>query len=364
MKKTILAATILTFATAASAEMQLSGFASVVGGKVISGTGVEDFGLGPTFLANYPTVGVYEKDLTFKPDSKFGLQFSADLMDGLSATAQLVGRGADDFNAELEWAYLSYTLNDHWTVQAGKKRLPLYYYSDFFDVSYAYLWIRPPADNYTWQIFNYTGVNAQFNYQVGEWSVGGNLYTGREDDPNNKLLSEFFFGEETREIWKDIMGAVLTLNRDWLDLRFTYMTYTNERYRSGERVTWNGKDYRDGKFMGFSANIDYNDWIILSELNRLNLSGEGNFDTYMVSLGYRIDAFTPYISYADFDSDGEKHNTTSVGFRWDFHPSAAFKLQYDEVQDDGYGYLPDGSVNNMMVAGDSKAITFGIDLVF
>ncbi len=357
MKKTLLAAalTVTTLCNFAQAEVKISGFASVVGGKVLSGTGVPEFGLEPTFLANYPIVGYYDEDWSFKPDSKYGLQISADLLDGLTATAQLVGRGADSFNAEFEWAYLSYALNDHWTLQAGKKRLPLYYYSDFFDVSYAYLWIRPAADNYTWQIINYNGVNAQFNYQLSDWTVSGNIYTGREDDSENKLLSEFFGNEPVREIWKNIIGGVLSLNRDWLDLRFTYMTYQNERYRNGEPVTWEGDDSRRGKFMGMSANVDYNNWVLLTEFNRLTLDG-GDFDTYLLSGGYRIGAWTPFVSYADFDSEGEKHNTTSIGARWDFHSSAAFKIQYDDVSDDG--------INGGQVAGDSKAITFGIDLVF
>lgn len=366
MNKSMVVLSVLAALAAgtAKAEVNVTGFASVYGGKVLSGTGVADFGLGPTFLATYPTVGVYEDSWSFKPDSKYGLQFSADLGEGLTATAQMVGRGADDYNAELEWAYLSYQLNDHWTIQAGKKRLPLYYYSDFFDVGYAYLWARPPADNYTWQIFNYTGVNAQFNYQVGEWALGGNIYTGREDDPSNKLLSEFFGNKPVREIWKDIIGGVVTVNREWLDLRFTYMRYTNERYRDGVRVNWNGKDTRDGTFKGVAANIDYNNWLLLTEFNKLTLD-EGDFDTYMVSTGYRINNVTPYLSYADFYAkDGEMHNTTSVGVRWDFHSSAAFKVQYDKVEDNGYHVLSDGSVNNVMVAGDSKSITFGVDLVF
>ncbi|MCH8538849.1 MAG: OprO/OprP family phosphate-selective porin, partial [Alkalimonas sp.] len=213
------AATCLILSSAADANVDVSGYASVIGGRVLSGSGVEIFDLPPTFLANYPLVGVYEKEWNFKPDTKFGLQFRANLMDGLSATAQVVARGADDFDASFEWAYLSYELNDHWTLQAGKKRLPLYYYSDFFDVGYAYLWVRPPADNYTWQIFNYTGVNAQFNYFVGDWDISGNIYTGREDDSENKLLSQFFGSNPIREIWKDIIGGVVNFNRDWLDIR-------------------------------------------------------------------------------------------------------------------------------------------------
>lgn len=362
MRKTMcrsLGGILLLVPLTALAEVNISGFATIAGGRVLSGSGVDEFGLPPTFLANYPQVGAYEEEWSFKPDSRFGLQISADLAEGLTVTGQLVARGADDFDASFEWAYLSYQINDSWTLQAGKKRLPLYYYSDFFDVGYAYLWLRPPADNYTWQIFNYTGINALFNTRIGDWDVSGNLYTGREDDRNNKLLSEFFFGEPVREIWKDIVGGVVSFNRDWLDIRLTYMTYVNQRYRTSNGVEvpelWDGSNERRGKFAGISVNIDYNNIVLLTELNQLDLDGD-KFDTYMVSLGYRINSFTPYISYADFDSDGEVHSTTSVGFRYDFHSSAAFKLQYDDVQDDGY--------DGLMVAGDSRSITFGVDLVF
>ena len=65
-----------------------------------------------------------------------------DLGEGLSVTGQIVARGVNDFDANFEWAYISYEINDNWTVQAGKKRLPLFYYSDFFDVGYAYVWMR------------------------------------------------------------------------------------------------------------------------------------------------------------------------------------------------------------------------------
>jgi hypothetical protein len=347
----------LLLSGAVLAEVNVSGFASVVGGRVLEGSGVEEFDLGPTFLADYPLVGAYEEEISFKPDTLFGLQFSADLLEGLSATAQIVARGADDFSASFEWAYLSYELNDHWTLQAGKKRLPLYYYSDFFDVGYAYPWIRPPADNYTWQIFNYTGASAGYNYLVGDWTLSGQLYFGSEDSEPNKLLSEFFFLENTREIWKDIAGIVVQLNKDWLDIRLTHMRYTNERFIGGIQQEWDGDTERTGKFYGLSVNIDYENVVLLTELNRLSLQGT-DLDTYMISLGYRFDSLMPYVSYADFDDGegGEVHNTSSVGLRWDFHPSAAFKIQYDEVEDNGGPGLK--------VAGDSKSISLGVDLVF
>ncbi|NRD74979.1 porin [Shewanella sp. VB17] len=358
-QKIMLGLSSLLLTTSALAEINISGFASVVGGQVLEGSGIAEYGLDPTFLADYPSVGAYNEDkISFNPDTLLGLQFSADLLDGLSATMQLVARGVDNFEADFEWAYLSYNMSESWTIQAGKKRLPLYYYSDFFDVGYAYPWIRPPADNYTWQISNYTGISALYNYQLGDWSMSGQFYYGEEDSEPNKLLSEFFFGEKTREIWKDIAGIVLQFNRDWLDIRATHMQYGNERYRSDVQVIWNdGTNTRKGKFYGLSVNIEYDNVIILTELNRLTIEGTDN-DTYLVTFGYRFDDLMPYVSYSDFDDGegGEVHNTSSLGIRWDFHPSAALKIQYDDIEDNGG---PD-----LKVAGDSTSLTVGIDVVF
>ncbi|WMN62173.1 porin (plasmid) [Pseudoalteromonas xiamenensis] len=341
----------------AHADVNISGFASVNAGKVLNGTGVPQYGVEPTFLADYPIVSAYTEDFSFKPESLIGLQVSAELGEGLSVTGQVVARGADDYNAEFEWAYISYELNDSWTVQAGKKRLPLFYYSDFYDVGYAYVWMRPPADNYTWQIFNYEGINFLYNGSIGDWSMTANIYAGKEDDPNNKLLSDFFFQKPTREIWEDIFGGVATFSKDWLEIRVTHMQYTNRRFIDGEPSMWDGKDSRDGKFYGLAANADFGNFFILSEFNRLDLGG--NLDTYMLSAGYRFGNVTPYVMFSDFSQDGdgdtEKHNTKAVGVRWDFHPSAAFKMQYDKVEDESF---------DLAVAGDSEAITFGVDVVF
>lgn len=346
----------------ATAEINFTGFASFNAAKVLSGTGVPHYGIDePTFLADYPIVSTYNEEWDFKPESLFGLQASADLYDGLTATAQIIGRGAYDFKPEFEWAYLSYEINESWTIQAGKKRLPLFYYSDFYDVGYAYVWMRAPADNYTWQIFNYNGANILYTGEIGDWSISANVYAGTEDDKENRLLGDFFFAAEVREIWKDIIGGVFSLSYEWFEARLTHMQYTNERFVDGDVVYWGGEDSRDGAFSGAAFNFDFENWFILTELSRLDLEFDGNLDTQMITAGYRFNDFTPFIAYSSMEqkgdgiTDGENHNTTSVGLRWDFHSSAAFKVQYDKVEDNSYDFA---------VAGDSDSLSFGIDLVF
>ena len=354
--KMICAATLLS-SSAMAADLDITGFASITAGKVLSGDGVPHYGVEPTFLADYPMVSAYTEEWSFEQESLFGLQFKANLGEGLSATAQLVSRGANDWDSELEWAYVSYNINENWTFQAGKKRLPLFYYSDFYDVGYAYTWIRPPADLYTWQIFNYTGANVLYSTELNEdWSLDANVYMGKEDDKENKLLGEFFFGAETQEIWKDIVGGVVNVSNDWLEFRLTHMQYTNERFIDGEQQTWDGKTERTGKFYGLAANVNIDNWFLLTEMNRLDLGS--NLDSYMVSSGYTFDTITPYVGYSQLEEDaedGENHNTTFAGLRWDFHNSAALKVQYDKVEDNSH---------ELAVAGDAEAISVSIDLVF
>ncbi|QBG36205.1 porin [Litorilituus sediminis] len=368
MKLTNLAKTSLAslclISTCSLAEVNISGFSSINVGKVLSGTGVEHYGIEPTFLADYPNVSAYNEEWDFEPESLFGIQFDADLMDGLSATAQIVARGTEEWKPEFEWAYISYELNENWTLQAGKKRLPLFYYSDFYDVGYAYVWMRPSADNYTWQIFNYTGMNVLYSTDIGDWSLAANLYGGKEDDKDNKLLGDYFSGGvETREIWKDILGGVVNISKDWFEARFTAMQYTNERYVDGERKYWGEDDYRDGTFYGAAFNFDFENLFVLTELSHLAIDEYSfertlKFDSRMITVGYRIQEFTPFVAYSEFEQegeDGENHNTQSVGLRWDFHSSAAFKVQYDKVEDNSYW---------LAVAGDSESLTFGVDLIF
>ena len=77
--------------TTTFAEVRINGFASIVGGKTMD---------------DDTTLYGYDNDLSFKNESVFALQLSADLQDKLSATAQIVARGETDFNTEFEWAYL------------------------------------------------------------------------------------------------------------------------------------------------------------------------------------------------------------------------------------------------------------------
>jgi len=84
--------------------------------------------------------GVYENnDWSFGAESSLGLQGNFTVDDKLSATLQVVARGGNSYRADVDWAYLSYELTPKLLLQAGHKRLPIYYYSDFMYVGYSYV---------------------------------------------------------------------------------------------------------------------------------------------------------------------------------------------------------------------------------
>lgn len=332
------------------AEIKLNGFGSLVAGHVTEGS---------EFLADYPKTGIYDDDWSFSPDSTLGLQFSSYFMnvDELSLIAQVVVHGASDSDSSVDWLYLNYHINSELSVQLGRKRLPLYYYSDYFDVGYAYYWIRPPADLYTWQIINYNGISLLYEVSLADWDASINLYYGKEDSEDNELLG-LLFGVTVDESWEDMVGVVGTLANEWVDLRLSYMQGMVSREINGVSVI---SDIEQ-QFIGLSANLTLNELQVLSEYNNyVRPDNDVNIDSYMLSLGYQIGAFTPHITRSAFEQEinaagnDEKHRTTTLGVRWDFNTNMAFKIQHDRVVDEGI-IVP--------IKGDSKSISLGLDFVF
>ncbi len=344
----IIATLMLLHSQTVSAEINISGYASVVAGKVLTGN---------QFLADYPKAGVYDTDWSFSPDTSVGIQLSADVNQQISFITQLTSNGATDFEAEADWAYLNYQISAEYSVQFGRKRLPLYYYSDFFDLGYAYYWIRPPSDNYTWQISNYNGVSLLYETQLAEWDSSFNIYVGREDSENNELLS-LLFAAPTDETWKNMLGFVGEFSKHQYELRMTYLVAQLDRNINDIQVANETRQ----QFAGLSLNFYGEQLVILSEFNRYKRSAdEISVRTSMLSAGYHINDFTPHITRSTFKQSvnaaggDENHTTNSIGLRWDIEKNTALKIQYDKVEDKGI---------NIPILGDSSAISIGMDIVF
>jgi predicted porin len=388
-------------ASTQAAELRVNGFASIVGGKTISDESLTN-GNNSTYLVvpgfaidGFPAANdsaSYDDDISFKPETNMGLQLSADLGDGLSIVAQLTAQGANDFDAEAEWLYVSYDINSQLNIKGGRQRIPFYMYSDYLDVGYAYHWIRPPVDVYGTAFSSYEGVSATYSGNMGNWDTSLLGYYGATDTDTGT------FGDVVLD---NLWGVVLSGSIDWLQLRVSFHQADVE----GDDVTaLPTQPYADGEdesawFASLGAMANFGNFFIGAEFTRTSFdeilatavsasvdglggieTGIDQTDTWMITTGYRMGDWTPHLSFStntgdykadDLNGDGttaagslageeDSRETWILGLRYDFHPSAALKVEYTDRSDES----DTAFTNAFGKRREVSSIAIGVDLIF
>lgn len=384
---------LMTMSLGASAAadddgLKINGFASLVGGKTFNSDGNTN-----RFQADVPNAGSYDDKLNFKPDSIMGLQFSKQLTKEISITTQLTAAGQTDFDAEIGWAYLKYEFSPTQYLLAGQQRLPLFFYSDYIDVGYAYHWIRPPTEATGAIMNNFTGVLFSQSTRLGNWDTTASVYAGAADED----LAQF--GPTSAD---DIYGLVLASSNDWLQLRATYSVQDiglnsddpmQQSYSYG--VLQDDENPIDLSFWGVASHATIGDGFLAFEYTSTDFGsrplgldiaiGTTKSIGWYLTGGWTFGDFTPHITYHVLESptskdlgpvlqgffslpsdpfNGEDQNAGStavtVGLRWDIAPGTAFKMEYtDRDEDYDPAYLG--------VFGDGKTVSvfsLGLDMVF
>ncbi len=188
--------------TAVFAEIDFKGFGSVVGGKAV------EVKPGEQVLG-------YTDTWTFKRDSLMSLQMNADMGDGLGGTLQFMSRGSESFELGLEWAYLSYDINDSLSLNAGRMRTPFYRYSDFTEVRYSYNWVTPPARVYAFDFPGFDGLSLLYSNSLGSVDSTVQVIAG--------TLDGIARGERTQLYFEDMVGINWTGTWEWLTARAGYL---------------------------------------------------------------------------------------------------------------------------------------------
>lgn len=191
----MLAALASTPAVYADDDVQFAGFASFVYAKTISDREEGD-------LDSISAEGS-ERDF-----NKFGLRMDKDLQDGLSFTSQLIAKGSDDYDPEIDWMFATIELNPSLSLGIGKMRLPLFQYSDFLDVGYAYQWIEPPAAVYSGGFDALDGMKLSYLSDLGDWSSEVQVWLGNIE-------------EDVLQI-DDSYGVAWQVDGEWISLRAVY----------------------------------------------------------------------------------------------------------------------------------------------
>ena len=160
---------------------------------------------------------VFNDTLSFNQDTRAGLQFNFVVDEKISAILQFTSRGSvNNFEPDLSWANVSYSITPDFTIRGGRFYLPIYLVSDYLDVGLALPWIRPPVEVYsTINLRNITGVDLLYAVQIGDWVWRTQPFLG---------VAEFERGDFTSE-FQNIYGFNSSLNGESLALRVAYMEY-------------------------------------------------------------------------------------------------------------------------------------------
>jgi len=345
-----------------------SGFAQLTAAKVLSGSNnTYAQWQCPCTIQNWEYVGVYEKWRGWQADqeSLIGLQGTLKFNDRFSATAQVLSRpNNDNYKPSIDWAYVSYNLNDSWTLQAGRKRIPLYYYSDFLYIGTAYPWVRPAPDVYGWPIYAYDGANVAYSGSVfGGWTLDANIWAGSFDFKNSPYDTQIYYGGvPTQERWRDIVGAYATLSNGEWSGRVMVMNFKNDQitHNLDGSLTTNLDGYNT-TIMGLSLNYDgRNNVIVRSELNQFKQSVSGSkYDYYLLGVGYKLSDWTAMYTISHYKATSnapyvEGRKTQSVALRYDLNKNWALKAQYDDSKDE----------TNQPFFGNSKLLSFSVQTSF
>jgi len=348
-------------------------------------------------------------------DSRLGVQLEYRLGQNVDLVGQFVAR--DHFKADAdsatELAYAAFHPVPQLDVRIGRINYDAFLMSDHRNVGYAYTWVRPPAEFYSWiPIFSVNGGDIAYTFpgddvrwrikaQAGSARLSIPIGDGYEFRARNLLglsltrgtatwqlkaaYSQFTVGSEVPAFAQLHQGldtvaaaAIAGVSDEAADLR-------HELTFKGARITYAtlGGRYDDGT------------WLAQAEIGHTSSTSDVVPHGRMAyaSIGRRFGNWTPYVGYG-ISRPGNKRrtaandwgglnttlrdpalfvvNTTridqdtlSLGTRWDFHRQAALKLQWDrtQIRPSGYGlWWRDLSINDRHSRVDLISLT--LDFTF
>ena len=305
-------------------------------------------------------------------DTRLGLQLMGDFSPNVSGVVQLISeyQADDSYYPTIEWANLKYAFTRDVYIRAGRIALPTFLNSDHRKVGYSYPWIHPPLELYKQlQNTNSDGIDGMYRFEIGD-AVNSVRFVafGRSkiDRPTSRSIS--------RDMW----GLFDTIENGPLTLHAGYQ----ERYSANKTLaTGITGTYSRNSDLSVGASYDPGSWFVMSEWIQRKSSYKSS--ARYVSAGYRIDKFTPYVTYSQnspgslYSSDGppsstnirlaaRSQSTVSIGTRWDFMRHTDFKVQYDQVRlsDESNGYLGNVPSGVTLYGQKFHVISAVLDFIF
>ena len=265
-------------------------------------------------------------------DTRIAGHMAAQFSPKVSGILQVVAEytAENSYKPEIEWANVKYAFTPDSYIRFGRIAVPTFLNSDNRDVGYTYVWIHPPIELYRQLAITHSdGVDVMYRVDVGE-SVN--------------TIKAILYGENTLERStsksesKDMWGIFDTIEYG--------PTTAHVGYQERQSATVNSLgvtgEWIKNSDLSLGIQYDPGNWFVMSEW--LQRKTTTKISAMYVSGGYRINKFTPYLTYAQ-NSPGSflpgfpppsaslvrltnrAQSTISLGMRWDFMKNTDLKLQ-------------------------------------
>ncbi len=358
------------------------------------------------------------KDARLDVDSNFGVQGTATLNSMFSTTGQLLFRknARDAPDVALGLAFVKAKLTDSLSVRAGRIALPVFMISDYRYVGYASTMLRPPNEEYSQvPIDSLDGIDAIYQHTFGDTTLTGQFGVGTSSTKIGNGSDNVVTVKAKRVMVVNITAehGPLTLRVGRADTRISLNDLaalngfldTLRLVGAGFQIPAlpalaDALEISDKKasFTSVGLALDWKDIVIQSEFAKRRADFYvGDTTSGYLMAGYRIGKFLPFYSYAKLRQDRAPANTiptacppgrpafcgptlmalsagvdnlvapndqstNTIGLRWDFNKSAAFKVQIDRINPGAAGGLFLKPVPGF--SGPVTVMAAGVDFVF
>ncbi|WP_308789183.1 hypothetical protein [Telluria antibiotica] len=263
-------------------------------------------------------------------DSNLGLQADYRVNDWLSLTGQgLVSKdGADDYGADLSWAFAKVKLSDQWSVRVGRVGMPVFMISDYRHVGYANTMLRPAQEVYNQiPVSHLDGGDITWQQNYGDTSVSASFSVGRNKTDQATITSE-------HAVNFVIEHGPLTLRAGQVDGK---LTLTVPVTLPGGKTSMVTLPARRVWFDSAGAMLDWNNIVLQTEVAKTH-GLVGISRSWYAMAGYRFGKVLPYYNHSS-TTGVSAQSTNSIGMRWDAFRSADIKVQIDRVDPQTTGFF-------------------------
>ena len=323
-------------------------------------------------------------------DTRLGVQMNYSLGSRFELVAQVIAKKRARYaigSDAVEWAYASYRPDAAWTLRAGRVNLDVFLMADYRNVGYGFMTARPPVEFYAMLPTTLDGADVARSWQQGDAQWRAKLMFG------SARIGDFESAKASRV--RSVVGGMLSREEGGLLLRVSYahtriaIDHTDtqpaldglaqlgglpipsvaEQALSLRRRL--GADNGSGTFWELGLRHELADWQWSAEILRISADPLIVLTSAYATLGRRVGDWTPYIGYglvrdaqgvlpmpawqatltpvigpvgaaqaqglgsavtASLNASRFQQSGWAIGTRWDFHPQAALKLQWDRVR--------------------------------